>query len=79
MTFNIIVMISTLVLPGGDSGVHIKPFPTAASCIAAADIEATDPFVREVECAELNDGVLTLRFSPQDRPQPDSAETGPTG
>lgn len=77
MPLVIIVMISTLTLPGGDASVHIKPFPTAASCIAAADIEATDPFVREVECAELHDGVLTLRFGLEGQQQPGAA--GPTG
>jgi len=70
----IIVMISTLVLPSGDSGVHVKPFASADSCIAAADIEATDPFVHAVECAELDDGMLTLRFG---KNNPDAA--APTG
>lgn len=63
MSFKVIVMISTLVLPSGDSGVHVKPFVDVPACIAAAGIEATDPFVHAVECAELDDGVLTLRFN----------------
>jgi len=58
----IIVLITMLTLPGGDSGVNVKPFQTAATCAAAADIEAADPFVAHVECAELDDGALTLHF-----------------
>ena len=59
----VIVMITMLVLPGsGDSNVHVRQFSDAQSCIKAADIEASDPFVRHVECAALNDGMLTLRF-----------------
>ncbi len=58
----IIVMIIMLALPNGDGGVHVKPFATTETCMEAANIEATDPFVRSVECAELDDGVLTLRF-----------------
>lgn len=58
----IVVMIIMLAMPNGDSGVHVKPFPTAETCIEAANIEATDPFVKSVECAELQDGLLTLRF-----------------
>lgn len=58
----IIVMIVTLAMPNGDSGVHVKPMQTAEVCRAAADIEATDPFVRHVECSELSDGKLLLDF-----------------
>ncbi len=58
----IIDMITMLVTPAGDSGVHVKPFPTVANCIEAANIEVSDPMVSHVECAELDDGVLTLRF-----------------
>ena len=50
------------VAPNGDSGVHVKPFATVETCVEAANVEATDPFVRTVECAELEDGMLTLRF-----------------
>lgn len=61
----IIVMITMLALPGaGDSNVHVRQFNDAKSCIEAADIEATDPFVSHVECAALNDGRLTLKFKP---------------
>jgi hypothetical protein len=58
----IIVMITTLLLPNGDSGVHVKPMPTSEYCRAEADIEASDPFVAQVECSELDDGVLQLHF-----------------
>ncbi len=67
----VIVMITMLVLPGaGDSNVHVRQFSDAQSCIKAADIEASDPFVRHVECAALNDGMLTLRFDPPRSGQP---------
>lgn len=62
----IIVMITTLALPNGDSGVHLKPFETVAACVEAAHIEQSDPFVANVECSELNEGMLTLRFKRQD-------------
>lgn len=60
---NIIVMITLLVLPNGDNGVHVKPFETVAQCTEAAEIEATDPFVAHVECSQLADGNLTLKFN----------------
>ena len=59
---NIIVMITLLVMPNGDNGVHVKPFDTAAACTEAAQIEASDPFVAHVECSQLADGNLTLNF-----------------
>ncbi len=59
---NIIVMITMLSLPNGDSGVHIKPFETVGACTRAAAIEATDPFVAHVQCSSLTDGSLTLSF-----------------
>jgi hypothetical protein len=62
----IIVMIVMLAMPNGDSGVHVKPFANVSTCIDEAKIEATDPFVRNVECAELDDGVLQLRFNRED-------------
>lgn len=58
----IIVLITMLTLPNGDSGVNVKPFPTAELCVQAADLEVTDPFVAGAECAVLDDGVLTLNF-----------------
>ncbi len=64
----IIVMITMLALPGaGDSNVHVRQFETAQSCIAAANVEASDPFVQHVECAALDDGVLRLKFRNQSR------------
>lgn len=62
----IIVMIVTLAMPNGDSGVHVKPMPTVDHCVAEATIEASDPFVRNVECSELEDGRLLLNFKMQD-------------
>ena len=59
----VIVLITMLTMPNGDSGVNVKPFPTVALCVEAADIEVTDPFVSGAECAELDDGVLTLNFN----------------
>lgn len=62
----IIVMIITLAMPNGDSGVHVKPMPTVDHCVAEATIEASDPFVRNVECSELENGRLLLNFQMQD-------------
>lgn len=58
----IIVLITMLSLPNGDSGVNVKPFATVDMCAEAANIEVSDPFVSEAECAELEDGKLTLSF-----------------
>ena len=58
----IIVMIVMLVMPNGDSGVHVKPMANAEACRAEAQIEASDPFVAGVECSELKDGKLELNF-----------------
>ena len=63
---NIIVMITLLMLPNGDSNIHVKPFETVAACAEAAGVEATDPFVAHVECSELFDGNLTLHFRRND-------------
>lgn len=76
MTPKIIVMIIMLALPNGDSGVHVKPFATAETCIEAASVEATDPFVLSAECAELEDGLLTLRFDRAEQPQDPPVVTG---
>lgn len=62
MTPSIIVMIVTLLLPTGHHGIHITPFVDVEACKAAADVEASDPKVQAVECAELIDGALTLKF-----------------
>jgi hypothetical protein len=66
---SIIVMITLLAMPNGDSSVHLKPFETIAACAEAAEIEATDPFVARVECSELTDGSLTLSFKRSPKPQ----------
>lgn len=73
----IIVMIVTLAMPNGDSGVHVKPMQTAEVCRAAADIEATDPFVRHVECSELSDGKLLLDFKYEAGGGDDNAAAAP--
>lgn len=78
----IVVMIIMLALPNGDGGVHVKPFATTETCIEAASIEATDPFVRTVECAELDNGELMLRFDRGEPPQniePPAVTAGATG
>ncbi len=82
MSSKIIVMIIMLALPNGDGGVHVKPFASTETCIEAAAIEATDPFVRTVECAELDDGMLMLRFDRGETPQNDqqpAVTAGATG
>ena len=63
----IIVMIVTLAMPNGDSGVHVKPMPTVDHCVQEANIEASDPFVAHVECSELADGKLLLDFKLQEK------------
>jgi len=76
----LIVMIVTLALPNGDSGVHVTPMPTVDHCMAEATIEAADPFVQNVECSELFDGVLQLRFQRRDdMPAPETAQAETTG
>lgn len=77
MESKIIVLIVMLAQPSGESGVHVKPYPTAAACMEAADIEAADPFVRHVECSQLDDGLLTLKFERADGTgQPRGAAAG---
>ena len=59
----VIVMVTMLAMPGTDGGnVHVQQFDSPKSCIEAANIEANDPFVQHVECAALEDGLLTLQF-----------------
>ena len=36
----IIVMIVTLAMPNGNSGVHVKPMPTVDHCVADFDYHA---------------------------------------
>ena len=59
----LIVMITTLVLPNGDSSVNVKPFASTAICGEAANIEVSDPFVAGAECAVLENGEITLQFN----------------
>lgn len=75
----IIVLITMLALPNGDNGVHVKPMPTVASCVAEASIEASDPFVRHVECSELVDGQLLLNFKRETENDGDAADAAPAG
>ncbi|MGQ0457073.1 MAG: hypothetical protein ACT4OU_08420 [Hyphomicrobium sp.] len=80
MDSSIIVMIVTLALPNGDHSVSVKPMPDAAACQAEARIEASDPFVAEVECSELSDGKLELQFQKaQRRKIPEAAIDRSTG
>ena len=78
---NIIVMIITLALPNGNNSVSIKPMENADTCKVEAQIEANDPFVAGVECSELSNGVLELKFNRPDekRKIPEAAMDGWTG
>ncbi len=67
---SVIVMIVTFALPNGDAGVEVKPMATVQHCKAAADLEASDPFVASVECSELQDGRLELKFRKRDGVEP---------
>ena len=61
----VIVMVTMLAMPGTDGeNVHVRQFDSPKSCIEAANVEARDPFVKHVECAALDDGMLTLQFRP---------------
>jgi hypothetical protein len=62
MDANVIVMIVTLALPNGQQSVSVKQMPTAEACRVEAEIEASDPFVSEVMCSELEDGKLEINF-----------------
>ena len=62
MDSNVIVMIVMLALPSAESGVHVKTYPSTNDCLEAASLVAADPFVRHVECSQLDDGFLTLKF-----------------
>ncbi len=75
----VIVMITMLALPGaGENNVHVRQFDDPKSCIKAADIEASDPFVRYVECAALSDGVLELKFEAMGNRTVPKAQTQPS-
>ena len=61
-------------------GRDVTPMPTVDHCMAEATIEAADPFVQNVECSELFDGVLQLRFQRRDdMPAPETAQAETTG
>jgi hypothetical protein len=87
MEAKIIVMIVTLAMPDGKSSVSVKPMTTVDSCRVEAQIEASDPFVAGVECSELLDGKLELKFKRTDRSGstgskrkiPEAAMDGSTG
>jgi hypothetical protein len=66
----VIVMIVTLALPNGDSSVSVKPMASVDTCRTAAKIEASDPYVANVECSELSDGKLELVFKRQQDLEP---------
>lgn len=63
MNTEVIVMIVSLLLPNGHTGVHVTPFSSLDQCVEAANLESSDPFVQNVECSGLADGILTLRFA----------------
>ena len=63
MNTEVIVMIVSLLLPNGHTGVHVTPFTSIDKCVEAANLETSDPFVQKVECSGLEDGILTIRFA----------------
>ena len=76
----VIVMIVTLAMPNGDSSVNVKPMQSAEMCRMEAKIEASDPYVANVECSELADGKLELTFKRlQDRKIPEAVVERSTG
>jgi hypothetical protein len=76
----VIVMIVTLAMPNGDSSVSIKPMVSVDRCRVEAKIEASDPFVANVECSELSDGKLELMFKrDRDRKIPEAVVDRSTG
>ncbi len=76
----VIVMIVTLAMPNGDSSISVKPMISADHCRVEARIEASDPFVANVECSELTDGRLELMFKrEQGRKIPEAVVDRSTG
>ena len=45
MDSKIVVMIVQLAMPNGDGSYEVRPMADVETCIAAAEIEASDPFV----------------------------------
>jgi hypothetical protein len=76
---SVIVMIITMALPNGDASVQVRPMETEQHCRAAADIEASDPFVASVECSELTDGRLELQFQKRNANPPETSNPATTG
>jgi hypothetical protein len=76
---SVIVMIVTMALPNGDASVEVKPMESAQICEAAANLEAADPFVASVECSELTDGRLELKFQRRDRAPAQTSNPSHTG
>lgn len=62
MEAKIVVLIVTLAMPNGEHSVNVKRMASAETCKAAAQIEASDPFVAKVECSALDNGKLELNF-----------------
>jgi hypothetical protein len=58
----VIVLIVMLAMPNGEQSINIKPMSSASSCEVQARIEASDPFVADVQCSKLEDGKLHLDF-----------------
>lgn len=65
MESKIIVMIVQLAMPNGDAGLQVRPMENAQACYSAAEIEASDPFVADVQCSELVGGVLQPGYNPR--------------
>lgn len=65
MDTKIIVMIVQLTMPNGTADVQVKPMANAQACRHAAEIEASDPFVANVQCSELVDGQLMPEYNPR--------------
>ena len=77
METKIFVMIVQLAMPNGDADVQVRPMENAQACRSAAQIEASDPFVADVQCSEIVGGVLKPHFNPRE-PRQRPAEPGGT-
>ena len=66
MESKITVMIVQLAMPNGDADVQVKPMDNVQACRSAAEIEASDPYVANVQCSELIGGVLKPDIKPRD-------------
>lgn len=80
MDSSVIVMIVTLAMPNGEASISVKPMPSVAKCKAEAKIEASDPYVANVECSQLRNGKLELTFKrTQERKIPEAVNARSTG